>query len=358
MADSKDSGAGRAPFGEGIAQARLSRRLINELRHRADLALFADDAPPRWTDALLAETRFHLAGTMNAMEMAIRLDMTDRDLEARLGALGQPYCSLALERQVELLSPELLSHYRLRGALSVIMRERAGRSVGTMDSDLLSTFGDGPFAQTLAALALAEQRWCGPLLLDVPLRPDLPAEHFCDLAWTAAALLIRGVSEGSVADDRAAMHAIIQAVERLIARHDEGSGPFALAQRCARALSEEERMRLAPNALIERRLLFFCALVEAETALPIEEVLSAFIDGGDDARHAILRLLEIDEVVAVHVFEMLAPLTGGSSEHDAALARFVEAYRQFGIGEAENWLTRMLVPPALVAKLTIIDPTA
>jgi hypothetical protein len=357
MADGKNPGSEGAPRGESVAQARLSRRLMNELRHRADLALFADDAPPRWTDALLAETRFHLAGTMNAMEMAIRLEITNRDVEAELGLLGQPYCSLALERQVELLSPELLSHYRLRGALSVILRERVGRAAFGSESALLAQLGDGPFAQTLAALALAEQRWCGPLLLDAPLRPDLPAEHFSDLAWTVAALLIRGLSQPKAATDRTAMHAVIQAVERVIARHDEGGGPFALAQRCARALSGEERLRFAPTALIERRLLFFCALAEAETALSIEDVLAAFIDGGDDARFGILRLMGIDEVLAVHVFEMLAPLTGGSSEHDAALARFVESYRQFDIGRAEAWLTRMLIPSALVAKLTIIDPS-
>jgi hypothetical protein len=356
MADGKEPGAGRSPRRESIAQARLSRRLLSELRHRADLALFADEAPPRWTDALLAETRFQIAGTMNAMEMAIRLEIADRDLEDRLARIGQPYCSLALERQVELLSPELLSHYRLRGALAVVLRERYERSGAEEERALLDSVGEGPFAQTLAALALAEQRWCGPLLLDAPLRPDLPAEHYCDLAWTAAALLIRGLSEPMATSDRAAMHAIIHAVERVIARHDEGGGPFALAQRCARALSNEERLRLAPQALIERRLLFFCALVEAETALPIDDVLGAIIDGIESARHAILRLMGMDEVLAVQVFEMLAPLTGGSGEHDIALASFVEAYRRFDLMQAEAWLTQMLVPSALVAKLTMIEP--
>jgi hypothetical protein len=358
MSNSKETGAGPAPGRDGSPQARFARRLMDELRHRADLALFSDNGSSRWTDALLAETRFQLSGTMNAVEMAIRLEVSEREVEARLSALQQPYCGPALERQVDLLSPELLAHFRLRGALSVVQRERPDPALTGNLGDLMETLGEGPFTQALAALALAEQRWAGPLLLDMPLKPDLPAEHFCDLAWTAAALLIRGMASGGQATDREAMHALIQAVERVIARHDEGTGPFALAQRCARALSGEERLRLAPMALIERRLLLFCALVEAETALPIDHVLGALIDGGDLARQAILKLMGIDEAIAVHVFEMLAPLTAAAGERDVALTQFVERYRRIEQSEVEAWLASMLMPAALVAKLTIIDPSA
>ena len=358
MSNGKETGAVHAPGREGNSQARLARRLMDELRHRADLALFSDTTPNRWTDALLAETRFHLAGTMNAVEMAILLEIPESDVESRLSALGQPYCGPALEKQVDLLSPELLHHFRLRGALSVVLRERPDPALTGNVGDLLESSGEGPFAQALAALALAEQRWGGPLLLDTPLRPDLPAEYFCDLAWTAAALLIRGVSHGAVTTDRAAMHSIIQATERVIARHDEGSGPFALAQRCARGLSSDERVELAPLALIERRLLLFCAFVEAETALPIDQVLGALIDGGDEARQALLKLMGIDEALAVHVFEMLAPLTASHGERDVALTRFVERYRHVDQSQVENWLSHMLIPSTLATKLSIIDPHA
>lgn len=356
MVNGTESGAGRASGTEGNAQARIARRLADEFRHSADLALFADHAPSRWTDALLAETRFHLAGTMNAVEMAIRLEVSDGDIEVRLSGLPQPWCGPALERQVDLLTPGLLAHYRLRGALSIVQRER----IEPADSrgGLVAAGGDGPFAHALAALALAEQRWTGPMLLDAPLRPDLPAENFCDLAWTVAALLIIGLSRSRAPNDRDATPAIVKAVERIIARHDEGGGPFALAQRCARALPGTERRRIAPIALAERRLLLFCALVEGETALPIEVVLDALVDGGDVARRAILRLMELDEAIAVQLFEMLAPLTGGSAGQDMALMQFVEAYRATVRGDAEAWLGRKLVPSALSAKLSIIDPAA
>ena len=223
---------------------------------------------------------------------------------------------------------------------------------------LVAAVGEGPFAQALAALALAEQRWTGPMLFDAPLRPDLPAEIFCDLAWTVAALLIHGLERGQTPHDRDATPAIVQAVERIIARHDEGGGPFALARRCARTLSGPERQRVAPLALVERRLLLFCALVEGETALPIEAALGALIDGGDTARRAILRLMGLDEAIAVQLFEMLAPLTGGAAGQDIALLQFVEEYRQTSPQAAETWLGRMRMPSALAAKLAIIDPAA
>lgn len=358
MVNGTESGASRASSTGISAQARLARRLTDEIRHSADLALFADAAPTRWTDALLAETRFHLAGTMNAVEMAIRLEVSEGDIEVRLAGLPQPWCGPALERQVDLLTPELLAHYRLRGALSAVQRARADTAGSGIPDGLVVAGGEGPFSQALAALALAEQRWSGPMLFDAPLRPDLPAEIFCDLAWTAAALLITGLSRSPTPGDRDAMPAIVQAVERIIARHDEGGGPFALAQRCARALSGPERQRIAPLALAERRLLLFCALVEGETALPIEAALGALIDGGDTARRAILRLMGLDEAIAVQLFEMLAPLTGGAAGQDIALLQFVEEYRQTSPQAAETWLGRMRMPSALAAKLAIIDPAA
>jgi hypothetical protein len=358
MVNGTESGASRASSTGISAQARLARRLIDDIRHSADLALFADVAPTRWTDALLAETRFHLAGTMNAVEMAIRLEVSEGDIEVRLSSLPQPWCGPALERQVDLLTPELLAHYRLRGALSVVQRARTDPAASGMRDGLLVAGGEGPFSQALAALALAEQRWSGPMLFDAPLRPDLPAEIFCDLAWTVAALLILGVSRGQAPADRDAMPAIVQAVERIIARHDEGGGPFALAQRCARALSGPERQRIAPLALAEHRLLLFCALVEGQTALQIEAVLESLVDGGSVARLAILRLMELDEAIAVQLFEMLAPLTGGAVGQDIALMQFIEEYRQTSREAAEAWLGRMRMPSALAAKLAIIDPAA
>lgn len=358
MISGKETGTGGAPGRERNVQARLAGRLAAELRHYADLALFADVQPTRWTDALLAETRFHLAGTMNAIEMAIRLEVSAGDIEVRLVALPQPWSSPALERQIELLTPELIAYYRLRGAASAVQRGRADLAVASEGAALLAESGEGLFGQALAALSLAEQRWAGPMLFDAPLRPDLPAEIFCDLAWTVAALLIRGLAETSQASDRDPTQAVAEAAERVIARHDEGGSPFALARRCARALSSEERLRIVPPVLRECRLLLFCALVAAETALPMETVLGALVDGDDAERHAVMKLMGLDEALAVQLFEMLSPLTGGPAGQDAALVRFVERYRHVDLKQAEAWLEQMLVPAALAAKLSIIDPAA
>ncbi len=87
-------------------------------------------------------------------------------------------------------------------------------------------------------------------------------------------------------------------------------------------------------------------------------MLASLLDGGDEARQAILKLMALDEALAVQLFDMLAPLTGGASGQDAALVQFVEAYRDVDLKRAEAWLERMLMPPALAAKLSIIDSAA
>ena len=68
---------------------------------------------------------------MNAIEMAIRLEVSAGDIEVRLVALPQPWCGPALERQIELLTPELIAYYRMRGAASAVSSiSAAARSRG------------------------------------------------------------------------------------------------------------------------------------------------------------------------------------------------------------------------------------
>jgi len=338
----------------GRASTRLTARLLEDVRHGADLAQLTDSAPRRWTDALLAETRFHLAGMMNAVELALGLHINDPSIETQLGELGNGYSRIAIERELGLLSPELLGHLRRRAAVALLLRQDdAGTPV------TLTSLGQGAanerYLDALAALGIAERRWCAPMLLDAPMRPDLPAEHFHDLAWTVAALLIRGCERTSGAGGPALVKAIAQAAERLIGRHDEGQGAFALAQRCARSLPAETRFALAAAALMDARLLLFAALVEAETGLSMDDALDAVIGESDAARHAVLRLMHIDDAVAFRLAELLAPLTGLAAGGDAALVAFVEAYRRVETAHAELWLADVSSPRALTDKLALMD---
>lgn len=328
--------------------ARLARRFLDDIRHGADLAhLSVADGAERWPDMLLAELRFHLSGLMNAMELAIGLHLADPDVEKRLGDLGSGYCRDAIEREPELISPPLLACLRRRAICAMLLRRA---NVAGLDPE--------PAAQSeaLTALALAERRWIAPMLLDTPMRPDLPAEYFHELAWTAAALLIHGCARRE--DGQREPHlvaALTQATERLVARHDEGQGAQALAQRCARGLDAPAREALAGAALVEGRLLLFAALAESLTGLPLERAIDVMADGEDDARHALMRLLNVEDAVVFRTAELLAPLLIGSLGGDEALARFLEAYRLVDMPHARQWLARATGPAALAEKLSLLD---
>jgi len=333
----------------------LSRRLLADMRHDADLARLAEGGSGRWTDALLAETRFHLAGLMNAVELAIGLELADGPAEALPAQLGAGYARQAIETKFALLSPELLGHLRRRAAVSLLLRHNqvpAAQSSLTLSAD---QGGNNRYLDALAALTMAERNWHGPMLLDAPMRPDLPAEHYHDLVWTVAALLVGGGERLMGEADPALVAALARAAETLIARHDEGQGAFALAQRCARSLPSDMRFALAPAALGEARLLLFAALVECEAGLALEDILDALLGERDADRHALLRLMEIEDAVAFRTAELLAPVTDPARGEDAQLAEFVESYRAYDASHAMHWLVERMNPRALADKLALLE---
>lgn len=343
----------RQPGDRDGMTARLSRRIAADVRHDAALSQLGDAGPRRWSDALLAETRFHLAGMINAVELALDLHVDDAQITALLTELGAGYARHAIEEELGLISPALLAHLRCRAAVSLMLRQN---QVPGAQGNLAVPQAGAPYLDTLAALSIAEHRWCAPMLLDAPMRPDLPAEHFHDLAWSVAALLIRGCERMGVAQgDPALIRSFVKATSLLISQHDEGQGGFALAQRCVRALPAETRASVAAAALSEARLLLFAAIVESETGLAMDDVLGALIGERDDGRHAVLRLMNIDDATAFQAAEMFGPLIGLLEGGDVALAEFIEAYRAFDREQAEYWLIGMASPRALSDKLAMMD---
>lgn len=335
--------------------ARLSQRLLHDLRHSADLAHFVPDMARRWSDVLVAETRFQLCAMMNAIEVAIGLEIDHPPSDRAVNELGPGYCRQAVENALDLFPPELLAHIRLRAALARLARldPVASPDMGS-PADLDGEEEGGGYVQALTALTLAEQRWRAPMRLDSAMRPDLPAEHFCDLAWSVAALLIHGCEAAAGRGDPALHSAIARATGTVIAHHDEGTGAFALAQRLARSLSSEQRLNLAPVALTDRRLLFFAALAQAETGVALETALSAMIEGPNLARCALMRLMAIEDAIVFQAGELLAPVDAELTD-DEALAQLVEHYRTVDMADARAWLTRMSGPHALAAKLAMLD---
>lgn len=339
-----------------VFAARFARGLALEVRHGADLARLADDAPGRWTDALLAETRIHLAGLMNAVEQALVAGLA-REPVASISAMPDAgYARQAIERDIAVLSPDLLRHLRHRACVSLLMRQYRLEGRHGDRSRLESEASDnGRYLDALAGLALAERNWCGPMLLDATMLPDLPAELYHDLVWTVAALLVNGSSAQAAGADPMLTTAIARAAEGLIARHDEGQGAIAQARRCARALNSDQRFAVAPHALAEARLLLFAAIVECEGGIALDEVLEALIGPQDRDRFALLRVMGVDDPGAFQVAEMLGPVTGLAEGGDAALVAFVEGYRAFDAEQAMQWLLDRMNPRALADKLALLD---
>jgi len=354
MTVGNDPDGERSHGGSGGASAYLARRLIADARHSADLAALMEGASRRWPGRLLAETRFHLAGMVNAIELAIAMAVTDPQVRAAVEALGPGYGRGAIEREPGLLSPELLAHLRGRATVAALLRSADVMRPRGNPPALAEIKLEPPHADALAAVAMAEQGWCAPMLLDAAMRPDLPAEPFHDLAWSVAALLVQGCEGTAQAAHPAVIKAIAQATESVVAHHDEGQGAIALARRFARDVPATARSALARAALVDARLLPFAALVECETGLPTEGVIEALLESEDTPRHALFRLMAIDDATAFRAAELLAPFTGAVPGGDEALARFVESYRLFDGASAARWLAGAIKPRALADKLALI----
>ncbi|HWJ69399.1 MAG TPA: hypothetical protein VNS79_05055 [Sphingobium sp.] len=353
-----DPGRKRSHPASNGSSAYLSRWLTAAVRHSADLTALADDGPHRWTDRWRAEARFHLAAMMNAIEQAIVSTVADSPTATLLGALGPGYCRHAIEREMGLLSPDFIDHLRQRAAIATLLRQADDARWRRVTPALTQQMRDTPHEEALTRLTSAEQGWHPPMLLDAAMVPDLPAEPFHELAWSVAALLVQGCARQPGADEAVATKSIVQATERMIARHDEADGVTGLVRRFARALPPETRVSLAPAALTDARLLLFAALAESAIGLPLDVVIDALLDPDDAPRHAIFRLMRIDDATVFRAGELLGWLTGAGAEDDEALARFVESYRRVDQAQAAHWLEAMLRPSVLAGKLALMagDP--
>lgn len=352
-----DPGRKRVRPADGGSNAYLARRLVAQVRHEAELNALADSPPGRWSDRLRAEARFHLAAMVNALELAIASAVADPAIAALLGELGSGYCRSAIAREPGLLSPDFIDHLRRRAAVAMLLRQ-AGERRGAPSALAQQPSLEAPHGDALTAMASAEQAWRAPMLLDTQMTPDLPAEPFHELAWSVAALLVKGCERRMDGDDSRAAKSIGHATERILAGHDEAQGAIGLARRFARTLPPERRFALASAALADARLLLFSALTESEAGLPIEAVIDALIDHDEAPRHALFRLMRVDDATAFCAAERLAPLTGMAAGGDEALALFVENYRLVDQAEAVRWREGMMRPPALADKLALMEDPA
>lgn len=349
------SSGGRQPVEPGWAGRRAPA--AGARNHGADQLFVLGTSASRWTDALAAETRAQIGGCLNAIELAIGLNIMRPAVAAIVEALGPGYCRQALEVEPQLLAQATIDHFRFRAALVLAARGAQGTvpPPAREGEDEQARLADEPDpTASLIALNLAEARWLTPVALDAPIRPDLPADIYADLAWAAAALLVQGCERRTGGTSRDSIDAIGAAAALATARHDEATGPFALAMRFARAVDPAERARLAAMALRERRLLIFAAL--AAQALDIAPVaaLAALLDDVPGGRIAILRAMAIDDETALAAAQALAIVDGGAMD-GAAVAGFIESYRRQTEEQTQAVIAALCGPEPLAMRLALLD---
>lgn len=344
-----------------MATAILATGVLTEaVRHGEDLAAIAQTGAGRWTDALLSEVRSHIAGCLNTIELAIRVELAGHPIEQALDALGEGICRRTLDNALSLLSAPLIDHFRLRAAAALALR--MGQDIPPPSAFALSAEGDGsltgldqqPAGDALTALALSIDPWHEPHAEARPMRADLPAETYCELAWVAATLLLDSLDRSGV-DSAAATGPVVNAVEAVTARHDEQHGPFARAAFAAGSVPDDRAADVARAAVLGRNLLLTGALAARATRLTMDAALAILTDGDEAERAALARALGCDDDVYLALLTMLSPLRGGLS--DAWLAERIADYRQLTGDAALATLARRRGPEALVSRRLRLDRT-
>lgn len=337
------------------AHACLAGAMEHEFQHACDLFALMDIGPRRWTEALLSETRAHLSGCLNAVELALSLQMGDSWLARPVEALGPNFCRNAVELSPGVLSALLVGHLRQRAAAALVLRMALGtpavaiqigpESVATTDQRL----GDA-----LAALRLSLDPWYGPQPIDRPMRADLPAEPFCDLVWTAAALLVDGLAARMGIDCATTIPALGRAAQAVIARHDEQNGPFARAAYVALILGDDAEVdRQAMHAAFNQNLVLLAAIGARRCRMGLGLALALLIDGDNDARAALARTLNLPADAYAALLTGLGPVRDDMP--DAALIDLVPHYRQLTLDHAMQALARWSGPESLIEKLARTD---
>ncbi|MFT3967619.1 MAG: hypothetical protein QM690_17225 [Sphingobium sp.] len=333
--------------------AYLRDAIVESMRHAGDISQLLRDGPQRWTDALLSEVRAHLSGCLNAVEVALGLQIGDSWLARPVEALGPGYCRLAIERHPAVLSPILLDHLRLRAAAAFVLRMTLAAPFppGEPDAPPPLSSRDEALAEALTAYRLSVDPWLASHPLEWPMRADLTAEAYCDLVWSSAALLVEGLTARMGVEHGAAMQIFSRAAEAIVARHDEQAGPFARAAYAAGLVRDAaEKAGLAEEAALSHDLLLLAALGSHDTGIAAEQALALLVDGEDEERAALAHVLGLSDTGFVALLDALAPVA--ETADDALLPDIVAAYRLLTPDRAMAQLARWRGPVPLVTKLS------
>jgi hypothetical protein len=350
------NGAGTAG-GLWSPAARIWEPVSAATWHVLDLSRFFPVAGLHWSDMMVSETRRQLAGCTNAVETALMVEL-DHEVAAALPGSGADRLAWPiLQSRPHLIGPALLAHMRLRAGVALLARS-GGASKGdavapAAEDGWLMDGADGPVAQAAVVLALAEGRWSAVGGEDMPMRPDLPAEHFADLIWVVAAVLGTVLSRSGALAKGQAVAAVDAAALRLLARHDEGTGALAGAMALARLLRDRpDHAEHLGRALSQGRTLLFAALAAERAEIGMEAVLDALIQQPLPVLAGLCHVLGGSVSDFRHLLLRLQPVRGLD---DTALLAAAASFEAMTLEDARAALAPLRRPPELRGPLGILD---
>lgn len=330
--------------------------------HMLDLAQFLPVGGSLWTDALISETRRHLAGCVNAVEAGLHDALSRTALASALPAVKDGSAWMGLQANPQLVGVDLIAQMRIRAAIGLLTRQaglgtdnpvaRDGEDISWLHYD-----ADPDVAAQASALSLAELRWATVQGEHAAMAADLPAEQFADVVWTVTALSAAAIGRTGLTDQLALQTSIAAAAAHIIAGHDEGQTPIAQASRIARLLrGRPEEGELLGQALAHRRILLFAAFAGERAGISAHAVLDALVHAPAQRIAALCHVLGGSASDCRHLLLQIQPVRRDLD--DSAIVALTAAFDGLTDADGEAGVASMRGPAELRAKLALIDPAS
>lgn len=347
--------------GQAAAAALLARvRVATRAAERIVAARVTDffiPAEARLDDRTHALVAAMLTGAVDAVEAAIRTAVMSRAralgrnhvaerIAAMEPALGTLYATGLLNE------PPLMAELIRRARETVLAQALPGRASDDPDRPSLLarlTADDDP-AIAAAAVGLLDALQERRLLAAAAPVADLPAEICHRLAWQVAAALRRTAGPDTETIDPL----LPAAVRSVLGGHDEGRHAEAAASRLAMLLpvDGDAGASLLIDALDDRQLLLFLALLAHRMGIAIEPMRAVLDDAGPDRLWVALRAAALDRADRVRIG---AAFASAWRLDDAALVDAIDAIDAVSVQEARDALAAMTLDPVYRAAVERLE---
>lgn len=339
MSDLSPDPSGRSPGERWPLPSVFEEAGDGALRQFLLLERCFDGPGTRWSDALVTRMRRHIGGCMAAVEMMLRLE-----LEARLPsgspavqALPESVGWAAIQRRPALLGPDLTRHFRDRAGISLILQDEPPGVAAANGSGAESLFSAAA-ADTLSMLALAQAGWNDSNPDTAPMRADLSAEAMEQLVWLQAALIADALGRSGLLEVADLLELADRAARAVLARHDEQSGPFALAALLAHQtrdhMDEERLVWLARHG----QMLALIAVMADRVGVECEALVRTIVEGQEQALFRLCRAADFPREVAVRL--VLGRRCISRGVEDSELVHYADEYERMTRADA----ARAVVP--------------